>query len=120
MAFARDTRQHLIAAVGTIGILVLTCGGMLVGATVWIESSITASNASVTAAINAQADIFAKAQAQMRVEYEHRISALEVQSEEQAHSIDELSAQTEKSHEIDENLTTALQHLTDMMPEKRR
>ena len=33
------SREHWIAALGTVGVLVLSCAGMLVGATLWIEST---------------------------------------------------------------------------------
>ena len=47
------SREHWIAALGTVGVLVLSCAGMLVGATLWIESTIRAVAEADLAAINA-------------------------------------------------------------------
>ena len=46
------SREQWIAALGTVGVLVLSCAGMLVGATLWIESTIRAVAEADLAAIN--------------------------------------------------------------------
>jgi hypothetical protein len=110
------TREHWVQSIGTIGILVLTGGGMLAGATLWIESTIRSVAETNLAALNAQAAIVAQTQASN----EKRITTLEVQELATAHAIDELTLETSKLRDAEGDLSTAVQVLTRQLPERRR
>jgi uncharacterized coiled-coil protein SlyX len=103
--------RHWSEALGAIGLLLLTCGGMLVGATLWIESTIRSVAEENLAAINAQAGIFAKVQA----DNERRLVTLEVQRGEQLDVLNRLSAEVEKIAATEEALSRELQRLQDKM-----
>jgi hypothetical protein len=111
------TREHWVQSVGTIGILILTGGGMLAGATLWIESTIRSVAETNLAAINVQAALVAQTQASN----EKRITTLEVQELATAHAIDKLTLETTKLRDAEGDLSTAVQVLTQQLdPVKHR
>ena len=109
----RENRAAIfIAAVG----LIVTCGAMLVGATIWIDSAIRTSNAAALAAINAQASVFAASEGQN----EHRITVLEGQTSELSRATNHLSDKVDKLGDVESALSTSVQILSDKIPDLKK
>jgi hypothetical protein len=109
---SRDQWMMAFCAVGT---LVLACAGMLVGATAWTQAAIHTSTESSLAAINTQAAIFAKVQ----TENEKRITTLEIEQLETSRTNDRLALQVEQLRSTEGDLATAVQRLSDLLPERK-
>lgn len=109
-------REHWVQVLGTVGSMVALGGGMLVGATLWIEASISASSTASLAAINAQASIFSKAQS----DNEKRITTLEVQRMEADVQRERLATQIEQLRIVVGDEASAVQRLNDLLPAKIR
>ena len=108
----RENRAAIfIAAIA----LIVTCGGMLVGATLWIDAAIRTSNDQALTAIHAQADIFTAAESKN----DHRITVLEGQTSELSRATDHLSDKVDKLGAAESSLSTSVQILSDKLPDMR-
>jgi hypothetical protein len=94
---------------GSIAVMIVVA---VIGGAAWIINTVNASGATALAAINAQAAIFAKQQA----EIEHRVTTLEAQQIDEARTADRLATQLEQLRGTEGDLTMAVQRLNDLLP----
>ncbi len=106
------TSEHWRQSLGTVLMVSLMGAGSLVGATLWIVSAIHGVAETNLAAINVEAAVVAKIQAEL----EHRVTTLEAQEIDAARATDRLTTSVEQLRSTEGDLTTALQRLNDLLP----
>ena len=104
--------QNVISLIG----LVFVGAGLLTGATLWIDSTIRATADASMAAINGQAAVFARTQSEL----DHRVTVLEAEHIESGRANDRLINEVEQLRSTEGDLTTAIQRLNDLMPERKK